>query len=90
MARMKNIIQGYDYCLKTAKFKWIDYSKMLPGEFRIKCIIKLFHVITESYTLVIGKPKQDCYTICESKGMFCNPEMLALTRAPLTTSNMDS
>ena len=33
MTRMKNIIQGYDYCIKTAKFKWIDYSKMLPGEF---------------------------------------------------------
>ena len=35
MVRMKNIIQGYDYCLKTAKFKWIDYSKMLPGESRV-------------------------------------------------------
>ena len=35
MTRMKNIIQGYDYCIKTAKFKWIDYSKMLPGKFKI-------------------------------------------------------
>jgi len=80
MTRMKNIVQGYDYCIKTAKFKWIDYSKMLPGKFKIDS----FH--QKLLFQVIGKPKQDCYTICETKGMFCNPEMLALTRAPLTAS----